>query len=673
METAQALKKHPLVQSALFGLLLLLFFQLLSDFVEAIYVFGLLGTDIPVEIVSVLLFLSPVVLLFLPKGLSGWPLILVGEAMLVCRVAGPMLDPRGTMLVSGLGVACALLLLPSLLRDRQDRDPGASGLDFGLGLTLALLGSILLRTWGSGSDISTRGATQIIGWVTALAAGWLLLTLHRRAPASITAGSPAEPATRPPPLSTWRTAVLCLGLVSVLVLCYFAFASPTVISRWTGTSYLPILAAVVLMLWAFGLWMTLRPASLSRLARPLLRVWNVLFAASLFLTLLSRQITFPASPAGYPLAEPPVSPWYILPLILMLLLFPVLLIDWQVLVRTLTLGRPSPRALGLGFTLGGLYLLLMVFAQVFTTVYDYIPVVGPLFRDRFAMVFLVPAVILGLALWLASRSSPAPARPAAQLGPGRVFPVLLSLLALITLAGAWMVNARPSAPATAPSALTLFTFNIQQGYDSTGRRNYEGQLDVARQFQPDIIGLQECDTARIANGNQDVVRYWADQLDYHSYYGPTTVAGTFGIALLSRYPIQNPRTFFMYSEGEQTATIEAQITVGGKTFNVFVTHLGNGGPLVQQQAILQEVRGKQNVILMGDFNFRPDTEQYRQTTALLDDSWLIKWPGGNESQGVEFARTIDHIFVSPGTRVADSRYLPGPASDHPAQMTAIEW
>ncbi|HOU25249.1 MAG TPA: endonuclease/exonuclease/phosphatase family protein, partial [Anaerolineae bacterium] len=231
----------------------------------------------------------------------------------------------------------------------------------------------------------------------------------------------------------------------------------------------------------------------------------------------------------------------------------------------------------------------------------------------------------------------------------------------------------PSATASAPSQLTVFTYNIQQGYDAAGRRNYEGQLAVARQIQPDIIGLQECDAARIANGNQDVVRYWADQLDYYSYYGPTTVAGTFGIALLSRYPIHNPRIFFMFSTGEQTACIEAQITVGNRTFTVFVTHLGNGGPLVQQLEVLQEVQGKENVILMGDFNFRPDTPQYRSTLALLEDAWVLRWPEGNTTQGVDYARTIDHIFVSPGTRVTDSRYLPGPASDHPALMAVIGW
>jgi endonuclease/exonuclease/phosphatase family metal-dependent hydrolase len=221
--------------------------------------------------------------------------------------------------------------------------------------------------------------------------------------------------------------------------------------------------------------------------------------------------------------------------------------------------------------------------------------------------------------------------------------------------------------------LKVLTYNIQQGYSEAGLRNDTGQLDLLRAADADIIGLQESDTSRIAGGNRDVVRYFADRLDLYSYYGPKTVQGTFGIALLSRFPIENPRTFYMYSEGEQTATIEAQVTVGGKTFNLFVTHLGNGGPMVQQEAILQELAGEPDVILMGDFNFRPDTDQYRLTTGALNDSWLLVWPQGNDGQGIDPARRIDHIFVSPDTRVLDSQYLPAPESDHPAMFTVIEW
>ena len=99
----------------LYSILFLFFFQLLSDFVEAIYAFGLLSTSLTVEVVSVLLFFSPVILLLLRRGLSGWPLILVGELVLISRITEVMLDTRGKMIIGGLGIACFMILFPTLL------------------------------------------------------------------------------------------------------------------------------------------------------------------------------------------------------------------------------------------------------------------------------------------------------------------------------------------------------------------------------------------------------------------------------------------------------------------------------------------------------------------------------------------------------------------------------
>ena len=52
-----------LQRTTVYAVFFLFFFQLLADFVEAIYAFGLLGTNIPPEIVAVLLFFSPLLLL----------------------------------------------------------------------------------------------------------------------------------------------------------------------------------------------------------------------------------------------------------------------------------------------------------------------------------------------------------------------------------------------------------------------------------------------------------------------------------------------------------------------------------------------------------------------------------------------------------------------------------
>ncbi|MDT8307716.1 MAG: endonuclease/exonuclease/phosphatase family protein, partial [Anaerolineae bacterium] len=155
-----------------------------------------------------------------------------------------------------------------------------------------------------------------------------------------------------------------------------------------------------------------------------------------------------------------------------------------------------------------------------------------------------------------------------------------------------------------------------------------------------------------------------------SYYGPSPVVGTFGIALLSRTPLLSPRTFYMYSEGEQTATIDAEIETATGRCRVLATHLGNGGPLVQQEAILRALGSAENAILMGDFNFRPETEQYALTTQTLVDAWASAG-GQPDADWLDPARRIDHIFVSPGVAVEEARYLDSAPSDHPPLLATV--
>lgn len=213
-------------------------------------------------------------------------------------------------------------------------------------------------------------------------------------------------------------------------------------------------------------------------------------------------------------------------------------------------------------------------------------------------------------------------------------------------------------------------YNIQQGYSADGQPAIQSQTRVL-QREADVIGLQESDTSRVAGGNADTVAYIAKELGMQAYYGPSPVIGTFGIALLSRLPIQNPRIFYMYSQGEQTACITAQVTKAGHTFNIFVTHLGNDGPLIQQDQVLSQTRGLENVVLMGDFNFSSKGEPYQRTLAALADAWLVRWPGKSDANGFSATDVIDHVFVSPGTRVTAVDYLHGPESDHPALMIDI--
>lgn len=661
----QRISKHnSLLDIILAGLVILIFFQLLTDFVAGIYAFGLLGSGIPVEIAAVLLFLSPVVILIGGKALRGKALVVAGELALLCRVIEPLLDTRTRMLISGLGVAILLIFLVSLVWNKGAGLVNRSGLALPAGLALAVGLSIALRSLNSSVDLSLDGASLWVGWVLAAAAALLLavaLPVPQPAPEEI----PGRTAGRA------RIVGLCLGLIGVLVMFYLAFTSPGVVARWTGEDHLLILVLASGSLALFSLLLVLKSTWFSRIFPLVLLAWNLAFLIALMLTILPYQLLFPLDAAGYPFYEPAVNSLAVIPLIVTLLLYPVLILDFLLIWRTLTGAGASARLLGGGFTVAAVYMLLMIFAHVFTTTYDYFPVIGPVFRDQFWLVYLVAGLVPAMSVLLTGQAKTTTETEATQWQAPSAFAWGMVALAGLAIVGAALTAATPPDEAVSSGPLKVMTYNIRQGYSDAGLKNYDGQLEVIRQFSPDILGLQESDTNRIANGNSDIVRYFADQLDMYTYFGPKTVTGTFGIALLSRFPIENPRTFYMYSEGEQTAAIEAQILVGGKTYTIIVTHLGNGGPLVQQQALLQAVGEAENVIAMGDYNFRPDTEQYALTIGTWQDAWLLKWPTGIDDQGNNPDRRIDHVFVSLGMVVEDIRYLNSPASDHPAVLASI--
>ncbi len=657
-------KTNPLrLELAFFAIIFLFGFQLMTSFIEGIYAFGLLGTDIPPELVSVVVLFSPLLLLVFPRGISRLGMAALALLMVTCRVAATALETRGMMLASGLGSGAFLLFLAALFVKTERLPSIPPGRVLPISLALAVGTSVLLRSLASGSDYSLLKAGQWVGWLLA-AIGMILLWRWQREDAPPTPKIAAH--SEAIPTNFWHLCALALGLISALLLLYSVFSAPGVMVRWSEQSYQLVLLVMMSLFWGAALLVDQR---LERL-KGWLPVWNGFFAAALTALVALNQVTFPAEPSAFPILQPQTgqAAWAVL--ILTLVSFPVILIDVLYLTDRLRRAEASPAQLSGAFSLASLFFLLGVFAQVFTTVYDYIPLVGPFFRDKYWLAFLVPGAILTLSSLLTDRPR-AGFEP--RLHPAARLAVMALLLVLVL--GTWNRIAQSTLkPADqAGSPLHVMTYNIQQGYSADGQRDYDAQIALVRSVDPDLLGLQECDTARIANGNNDVVRYFADRLGMHAYYGPRTVTSTFGIALLSKYPIRNPQTFFMFSQGEQTATIQAQVLVEGVTFNVFVTHLGNGGPLIQQQQVLARVQGLDNVILVGDFNFRPESAQYQLTRESLQDAWLLGGQGSSGERSFDPQKRIDHIFLSPGLRARNAVYLLSPASDHPALTAVIEW
>jgi endonuclease/exonuclease/phosphatase family metal-dependent hydrolase len=223
------------------------------------------------------------------------------------------------------------------------------------------------------------------------------------------------------------------------------------------------------------------------------------------------------------------------------------------------------------------------------------------------------------------------------------------------------------------------TYNIQAANDAFGEQSYDRQLALIRQISPDILALQESDTARISLNNNDYVRYYASRLGYYSYYGPTTVTGTFGTAILSKYPLQNTHAVFSYSDTDEIGTAEVEIEVAGRKFNLYDIHPDGSDitKLICVQTVLEQSRDQSNVIVLGDFNLRESEAAYQLIAGVYTNAWVSVYPSKISPDGIDMSgnNRIDHIFVSPSLGVRTATYIlpPGSATDHPVHWAEIVW
>jgi endonuclease/exonuclease/phosphatase family metal-dependent hydrolase len=466
--------------------------------------------------------------------------------------------------------------------------------------------------------------------------------------------------------------------VSVLTLMYFAFASPGVIARWTDGSYQVIVTAVSLFS-LFWLFITLAwPRLFNNLRPSLLIAWNIVFTLALTGTILAHTVRFP------PLLDSPevvvAAPvWYQqVPLVFMLVLFPVLFVDFGVFTGVITRIHPAPRRLAGGFILGALFLVILIFMDIFTNVWGYVSPISPFFRNKYWLPFLLLGGGITLLLIRCKRdSSPAGSKPIRKskiIWSGGI----LAVTFLGTLAGALRTDWTP-APAPVKTSLKVMTYNIQQANDIYGEKAYDRQIALIRRVNPDVVALQETDSTRISLNNNDIVRYYANQLGYYAYYGPKTVTGTFGTALLSKYPLYNSLTFFTYSDKDEAGTVEAEIVLGGQTITVFCVHPDESDPAMVAfaQRLLARAAAKPLVIALGDYNLRSYEEAYQLIDKVYKNAWTSVYPTGIDNNGLDMSgeNRIDHIFVSPQLNVSDPVYLLPPESgtDHPAHWATISW
>ncbi len=225
----------------------------------------------------------------------------------------------------------------------------------------------------------------------------------------------------------------------------------------------------------------------------------------------------------------------------------------------------------------------------------------------------------------------------------------------------------PTPSAEGSVDIRLMTVNV-----CTSNRDYERFLAMIRAADPDVILLMEIDDDWLTA---------LDQLrdDYpHSEIAPR--ADNFGIALLSKLPMETHRVRYVGSAG--LPSIESRLLVGDTVFNFFGTH-----PLPPVNADNYSLRNEQLAatadlvarmegpkIVAGDFNVTPWSPFFGRmlTRSGLRDSRRgfgvqATWPSHWGIGGIP----IDHVLVSDDVAVKDRRVGPAFGSDHRAVIVDL--
>jgi endonuclease/exonuclease/phosphatase family metal-dependent hydrolase len=652
------MKKSPLM-IILFAILFLFIIQSIGTLVESIYILDLMNSSLDEKALGILFFFGPLLVLpFFKKDqrLLAWILFAL---LFFSRGLTPYLNTSYRLIVSGIATTVSLSLFFLLITGQLAFKRWAPA-----GLALAVGLSTLIRTAGHGIEYSLTSSGGWVGWLLGLTLGACLLfsDMERDPGAQQKGGKRATP---------------ILGIYLVLTLVYFSFSAPAVIARWTEGNYTLIVSAVSLLSLVWVWLSIIRPELLERISSRLVVVWNLLFTASLTLTLLAHRVPFPTTLDSPAVEVGTPSLIQMLPLWIMLLLFPVLYLDLQIFLEKMQASDQPARSLAAGILLGSISLVVLIFINIFTNVWGYIEPISPPFRNTFWLSFFLLSGGITLLVWLSLRDKPAPEKEASISRPW-VWAVLLIAIFLITLVIA-LPTPGVQVDATGKTSLRAMTFNTQQSNDKFAEKSFEAQLALMRQVSADIISLQETDSTRISLNNNDYVRYFADGLGYYSYYGPKTVAGTFGTAILSKFPLEHTRSSFMYSDKDETGVAEAEVEVGGLRFNIYDVHpdSSDAAMLAFAQTLLERSQNKPNVIALGDYNLRDYEAPYQLINSVYTNAWTSVYPSEISPDGVDMSgdNRIDHIFLSPNLTAVNPTYIlpPESATDHAVHWTDIQW
>lgn len=251
--------------------------------------------------------------------------------------------------------------------------------------------------------------------------------------------------------------------------------------------------------------------------------------------------------------------------------------------------------------------------------------------------------------------------------------MLLALLPILVMGCAPGHQTSPSALPT-QDRISVATYNIRHGVGMDGALDLQRTLDVLASLDADIIALQEVDDQASRSGGVDQAAWLGEKLGMHAAFGSFMdfQGGRYGLAILSRYPIDSRESWRLTDGNEPRVALAIQVTPNqGEPITTVAVHFDwvqdDGYRFTQASETIEHLQALETPwIVFGDFN---DTPRSRTMKAFEAIGEVTQKPQDAAATfpAVDPRIEIDFIVVGPphhwrthGSSVIDERV----ASDH---------
>lgn len=233
--------------------------------------------------------------------------------------------------------------------------------------------------------------------------------------------------------------------------------------------------------------------------------------------------------------------------------------------------------------------------------------------------------------------------------------------------------------------LTIVSFNIRAGTDLKRQPSLDRVAALLDTLGADIVLLQEVDQGTDRSGGVDQLAELRRMTGLHGIFGRAIDfdGGEYGLGILSRWPMADSAVVPLAARlprdladpaYEPRITLIAMVATPWGELAVFNTHLNTGAGTYRRQelvGLLAEVHRRAGtdgtVIVGGDFNAIPDSDEIAATLFALRDAWSLCGAG----EGLTYpsdspVRRIDYLFLRgadcatahvPSTTISDHRPL----------------